>query len=73
MKETIVNKKQKINFALGDYKMEKLSKDYQNIILKIAIIVLKNDALRVLVADMINIPNYVIGNLLYELKKIDKI
>ena len=73
MKETIVNKKQKINFALGDYKMEKLSKDYQNIILKIALIVLKNDALRVLVADMINIPNYVIGNLLYELKKIDKI
>jgi hypothetical protein len=26
-----------------------------------------------LVADMINIPNYMIGNLLYELKKIDKI
>lgn len=73
MNETIINKKQKINFALGDYKMENLSKDYQNIILKIAIIVLKNDALRVLVADMINIPNYVIGNLLYELKKIDKI
>ena len=73
MNETIINKKQKINFALGDYKMEKLSKDYQNIILKIALIVLKNDALRVLVADMINIPNYVIGNLLYELKKIDKI
>ncbi len=73
MNETIVNKKQKINFALGDYRMEKLSKDYQNIILKIALIVLKNDALRVLVADMINIPNYVIGNLLFELKKIDKI
>ena len=53
--------------------MENLSKDYQNIILKIALIVLKNDALRVLVADMINIPNYMIGNLLYELKKIDKI
>jgi hypothetical protein len=73
LNETIVNKKQKINFALGDYRMEKLSKDYQNIILKIALIVLKNDALRVLVADMINIPNYVIGNLLFELKKIDKI
>jgi len=33
---------------------------------------LRNDVLRVLVADMINIPNYVIGNLLYELKKINK-
>ena len=53
--------------------MENLSKDYQNIILKIALVVLKNDALRVLVADMINIPNYMIGNFLYELKKIDKI
>jgi hypothetical protein len=53
--------------------MENLSKDYQNIILKIAIVVLKNDALRVLVADIINVPNYVVGNLLYELKKIDKI
>jgi hypothetical protein len=53
--------------------MENLSKDYQNIILKIALVVLKNDALRVLVADMINIPNYMIGTLLYELKKIDKI
>ena len=73
MNETIVNKKQKINFALGDYEMENLSKDYQNIILKIALIVLKNDVLRVLVADMINIPNYVIGNLLYELKKVNKI
>ena len=53
--------------------MDNLSKDYQNIILKIAIVVLKNDALRVLVADIINVPNYVVGNLLYELKKIDKI
>jgi hypothetical protein len=53
--------------------MDHLSKDYQNIILKIAIVVLKNDALRVLVADIINVPNYVVGNLLYELKKIDKI
>jgi hypothetical protein len=52
--------------------MENLSKDYQNIILKIALVVLKNDVLRVLVADMINIPNYVIGNLLFELKKINK-
>ena len=52
--------------------MEKLSKDYQDIILKIALVVLKNDVLRVLVADMINIPNYVIGNLLYELKKSNK-
>jgi hypothetical protein len=52
--------------------MENLSKDYQDIILKIALIVLKNDVLRVLVADMINIPNYVIGNLLFELKKNDK-
>ena len=52
--------------------MENLSKDYQDIILKIALVVLKNDVLRVLVADMINIPNYVIGNLLYELKKINK-
>jgi hypothetical protein len=52
--------------------MENLSKDYQNIILKIALVVLKNDVLRALVADMINIPNYVIGNLLYELKKINK-
>jgi len=32
--------------------MENLSKDYQNIILKIAIVVLKNDVLRVLVADI---------------------
>jgi len=53
--------------------MENLSKDYQNIILKIALIVLKNDVLRVLVADMINIPNYVIGNLLFELRKSNKI
>jgi hypothetical protein len=53
--------------------MENLSKDYQNIILKIALVVLKNDVLRVLVADMINIPNYVIANLLFELKKINKI
>ena len=53
--------------------MDNLSKDYQNIILKIAIVVLKNDALRVLVADIINVPNYVVGNLLYELKKIDNI
>jgi hypothetical protein len=52
--------------------MENLSKDYQDIILKIALVVLKNDVLRVLVADMINIPNYVIGNMLYELKKINK-
>jgi hypothetical protein len=52
--------------------MENLSKDYQDIILKIALVVLRNDVLRVLVADMINIPNYVIGNLLYELKKINK-
>jgi hypothetical protein len=52
--------------------MEQLSKDYQEIVLKIAIVVLKNDALRVLVADIINIPNYVMGNLLYELKKIKK-
>ena len=53
--------------------MENLSKDYQDIILKIALVVLKNDALRVLVADIIHIPNYMIGNLLYELKKINKI
>lgn len=53
--------------------MENLSKDYQNIILKIAIVVLKNDVLRVLVADIINVPIYMVGNLLYELKKIDKI
>jgi len=53
--------------------MEKLSKDYQDIILKIALIVLKNDVLRVLVADIINVPNYMVGNLLYELKKINKI
>jgi hypothetical protein len=53
--------------------MENLSKDYQDIILKIALVVLKNDVLRVLVADMINIPNYMVGNLLYELKKINKI
>ena len=53
--------------------MENLSKDYQNIILKIAIVVLKNDVLRVLVADMINIPIYMIGNILYELRKHDKI
>ena len=53
--------------------MEHLSKYYQNIILKIAIVVLKNDVLRVLVADIINVPNYMVGNLLYELKKIDKI
>jgi hypothetical protein len=53
--------------------MENLSKDYQNIILKIALVVLKNDVLRVLVADMINIPNYVVGNILHELKKINKI
>jgi hypothetical protein len=52
--------------------MENLSKDYQNIILKIALVVLKNDVLRALVADMIHIPNYVIGNLLYELKKLNK-
>ena len=44
--------------------MENLSKDYQNIILKIAIVVLKNDVLRVLVADIINVPNYMVGNLL---------
>ena len=53
--------------------MENLSKDYQDIILKIALIVLKNDVLRVLVADIINVPNYMVGNLLYELKKINKI
>jgi hypothetical protein len=53
--------------------MDHLSKDYQDIILKIALVVLKNDALRVLVADIINVPNYVIGNVLYELKKIHKI
>ena len=53
--------------------MENLSKDYQNIILRIALVVLKNDVLRVLVADILNIPNYVIGNLLFELKKINKI
>jgi hypothetical protein len=52
--------------------MENLSKDYQDIILKIALVVLKNDVLRVLVADILNIPNYVIGNLLFELKKINK-
>jgi hypothetical protein len=52
--------------------MENLSKDYQNIILRIALVVLKNDVLRVLVADILNIPNYVIGNLLFELKKINK-
>ena len=51
--------------------MENLSKDYQNIILRIALVVLKNDVLRVLVADILNIPNYVIGNLLFELKKIN--
>jgi hypothetical protein len=53
--------------------MENLSKDYQNIILKIALVVLKNDVLRILVADIICVPNYVIGNLLFELKKINKI
>jgi hypothetical protein len=53
--------------------MENLSKDYQDIILKIALIVLKNDVLRVLVADMINVPNYMIGNILYELRKSNKI
>ena len=53
--------------------MEKLSKDYQDIILKIALVVLKNDVLRVLVADMINVPNYMIGNILYELRKSNKI
>ena len=52
--------------------MENLSKDYQNIILRIALVVLKNDVLRVLVADILNFPNYVIGNLLFELKKINK-
>ena len=52
--------------------MENLSKDYQNIILRIALVVLKNDVLRVLVADILNIPNYVIGNLLFELTKINK-
>ena len=52
--------------------MDHLSKDYQNIVLKIALVVLKNDVLRVLVADMINIPNYMIGNLLCELKKANK-
>lgn len=67
----IVNKKQKIVKVLEAY-MENLSKDYQNIILRIALVVLKNDVLRVLVADMINIPNYVIGNLLFELKKLNK-
>jgi hypothetical protein len=53
--------------------MENLSKDYQDIILKIALVVLKNDVLRVLVADMINVPNYMIGNILFELKKNNKI
>ena len=53
--------------------MENLSKDYQDIILKIALIVLKNDVLRVLVADMLNVPNYMIGNILYELRKSNKI
>jgi hypothetical protein len=53
--------------------MENLSKDYQDIILKIALVVLKNDVLRILVADMINVPNCVIGNILYELKKSNKI
>jgi hypothetical protein len=53
--------------------MENLSKDYQDIILKIALVVLKNDVLRVLVADMINVPNYMIGNILYELRKSNKI
>jgi len=53
--------------------MEHLSKDYQDIVIKIALVVLKNDVLRALVADIINIPNYVLGNLLYELKKIKKI
>ena len=48
--------------------MEHLSKDYQNIILKIAIVVLKNDVLRVLVADIINVPKYIVGNFLYDLK-----
>jgi hypothetical protein len=52
--------------------MDHLSKDYQNIVLKIALVVLKNDVLRVLVADIINVPNYVVGNLLYELKKANK-
>jgi hypothetical protein len=52
--------------------MEQLSKDYQDIVIKIALVVLKNDVLRALVADIINIPNYVLGNLLYELKKIKK-
>ena len=52
--------------------MENLSKDYQDIVLRIAIVVLKNDALRVLVADIINIPNYVMGNLLFDLKKMKK-
>ena len=53
--------------------MENLSKDYQDIILKIALVVLKNDVLRVLVADMINVPNYMIGNILYELRKSNKL
>jgi hypothetical protein len=53
--------------------MENLSKDYQDIILKIALVVLKNDVLRILVADMINVPNYMIGNILFELKKSNKI
>ena len=52
--------------------MEQLSKDYQDIVIKIALVVLKNDVLRALVADIINIPNYVLGNLLYELKKMKK-
>ena len=52
--------------------MDHLSKDYQDIVIKIAVVVLKNDALRVLVADIINVPNYVLGNLLYELKKMKK-
>lgn len=52
--------------------MDHLSKDYQDIVIKIALVVLKNDALRVLVADIINVPNYVLGNLLYELKKMKK-
>lgn len=53
--------------------MEHLSKDFQDIVIKIALVVLKNDVLRALVADIINIPNYVLGNLLYELKKIKKL
>lgn len=52
--------------------MEHLSKDFQDIVIKIALVVLKNDVLRALVADIINIPNYVLGNLLYELNKMKK-